>query len=100
PRAVHVADVRLADAVRTILDRPQPVSLRAPRTRLLDAHAAESLGGSFALLVPFLEKGSTAALLPIATSSELLAQLTILSLDPASPITDETLATATTIAAQ
>jgi sigma-B regulation protein RsbU (phosphoserine phosphatase) len=97
---VHVADTRLHDAVRTILDRPQPVSLRASRTHVLDAHSAAALGGSYSLLVPFLEKGSTAAVLPIATPAEVLAQLTILSLDPAAPISEETLATATTIAAQ
>ena len=100
PRAVHVADSRLTDAVRTILDRPQP---RPPRTQepvMLDAATAERLGGAHSLLVPFLLNGSTAALLPIATASELLAQLTILSLDPAAPISRETLATARTIAQQ
>ena len=53
-----------------------------------------------ALLVPFLEKGSTAAILPIATPAEVLGQLTILSLDPATPISDDAVATAATIAAQ
>ena len=71
-----------------------------PRPLVLDVAAARRLGGAHALLVPFLEKGSTAALLPIATPTELLAQLTILSLDPARPIDAETLATAGTIAAQ
>jgi len=67
---------------------------------VLDAEAAVRLGGAHALLVPFLEKGSTAALLPVSTATELLAQLTILSLDPESPISQETLATAGTIAQQ
>ena len=100
PSAVHVADSRLAHPVRTILERPQP---RPPRTfepLLLDAATARRLGGAHALLVPFLEKGSTAALLPIATPTELLAQLTILSLDPAAPIDEDTLATARTISQQ
>ena len=100
PRAVHVADSRLVEPVRTILERAQP---RPPRTfepLLLDAATARRLGGAHALLVPFLEKGSTAALLPIATQTELLAQLTILSLDPASPIDADTLATARTISQQ
>jgi serine phosphatase RsbU (regulator of sigma subunit) len=100
PRAVHVADVRLADAVRTILERPQPRPPRAYAPVVLDAATSARLGGAHALLTPFLEKGSTAAILPIATPAEVLAQLTILSLDPAKPISDETLATATTIAAQ
>jgi serine phosphatase RsbU (regulator of sigma subunit) len=100
PHAVHVADSRLMHPVRTILERPQP---RPPRTfepLLLNADIARRLGGAHELLVPFLEKGSTAALLPIATPTELLAQLTILSLDPASPIDDDTLATARTISQQ
>jgi serine phosphatase RsbU (regulator of sigma subunit) len=100
PRSVHVADVRLADAVRTILDRPQARPPRATEPSFLDAATAARLGGAHALLVPFLEKGSTAAILPIASPTEVLAQLTILSLDPAKPISVETLATAGTIAAQ
>src|SRR5207302_800719 len=51
-------------------------------------------------LLPFLRNGSTAALLPIATANELVAQLTILSLDPATPISEETLETARSIAQQ
>jgi serine phosphatase RsbU (regulator of sigma subunit) len=67
---------------------------------MLDAVTAERLGGAHSLLIPFLLNGSTAALLPIATATDLLAQLTILSLDPATPISVETLATARTIAQQ
>jgi serine phosphatase RsbU (regulator of sigma subunit) len=52
------------------------------------------------LLVPFLLRGATAALLPITTANDLLAQLTILSLDPAAPISHETLSTARSIAQQ
>jgi serine phosphatase RsbU (regulator of sigma subunit) len=100
PGAIHVADARLAEAVTTILDRPQPRPPRSFTPVVLDLQAARRLGGAHALLVPFLEKGSTAAVLPIATPAEMLAQLTILSLDPAKPISDETLATATTIATQ
>ncbi|MFL5927792.1 MAG: SpoIIE family protein phosphatase [Gaiellaceae bacterium] len=100
PRAFHVADGRLADAVRAILDRPQPRPGRTTGPRILDTATARRLGGAHALLMPFLEAGSTAALLPIATPTELLAQLTILCLDPARPIGTETLATAGTIAQQ
>jgi serine phosphatase RsbU (regulator of sigma subunit) len=100
PHRAHVADARLDHAVRAILEQPQP---RPPRTHeplLLDIPAARRLGAAHALLIPFLQKGSTAALLPIATAGELLAQLTILCLDPARPISPETLATAGTIAQQ
>jgi serine phosphatase RsbU (regulator of sigma subunit) len=100
PRSVHVAESRLVHAVRTILDRAQPRPSRAERPVLLDPPTALRLGGAHALLVPFLEKGSTAALLPIASGSELLAQLTILCLDPARPIDPDTLAAAATIAQQ
>ena len=44
PRAVHVADARLADAVRAILEQPQP---RPPRTQeplMLDAALARAAG--------------------------------------------------------
>jgi serine phosphatase RsbU (regulator of sigma subunit) len=98
-KAVHVADDRLEKAVTTILDRPH-AALRLTGPLVLDPARARSLGGAHALLAPFLEKGSTAVVLPIATPAELLAQLTILSLDPASPIGEETVATAVTIAAQ
>jgi serine phosphatase RsbU (regulator of sigma subunit) len=88
------------EAVRTILGRPQPRPPRTTSPLVLDVAAARRLGGAHALLIPFLEKGSTAALLPIATPTELLAQLTILCLDPARPIDAETLSTAGTIAQQ
>ncbi len=107
PYAVHVADVRLAEAVRTILARPQPWSVgpiqrlfRTRRPLLLDPETATRLGGSHALLAPFLSKGSTAAVLPIATPTDVLASLTILSLDPARPVDAETIDTALSIAAQ
>jgi serine phosphatase RsbU (regulator of sigma subunit) len=100
PRAVHVAESRLGPAVRAILERPQPRPPRAQEPILLDQATAERLGAAHALLLPFLAKGSTAAIVPIATATELVAQLTILSLDPAMPITLETLATARTIAQQ
>jgi serine phosphatase RsbU (regulator of sigma subunit) len=107
PRAIHVADVRLAAAVRTVLERPQTLSVnpiqrlfRTGEPLLLGADLVPSLGGSHALLAPFLEKGSTAALLPIATPTEVLGSLTIVSLDPARPIGRETVDTALSIAAQ
>jgi serine phosphatase RsbU (regulator of sigma subunit)/uncharacterized protein YigA (DUF484 family) len=99
-RSVHVAEERLSDAVRTILGRPQPRPARARRSTILDPLTATRLGGAHALLRPFLDKGSTAVLIPIAVGSELLAELTIVSLDPAEPITEDTLATALTIAQQ
>jgi serine phosphatase RsbU (regulator of sigma subunit) len=100
PRAVHVVGAHLDRAVRTILGRPQPRPARSQHPVMLDIPTARRLGGAHALLIPFLDKGSTAALLPIATASDLLAELTILCLDPARPIDADTLTTAGTIAQQ
>jgi serine phosphatase RsbU (regulator of sigma subunit) len=70
------------------------------RPLVLDPATASSMGASYELLVPFLEKGSTAAVVPIKTPSEVLATLTLLSLDPGRPITDETVAAALAVAGQ
>jgi serine phosphatase RsbU (regulator of sigma subunit) len=100
PHALYVEDERLAPALRPILFRPQ--SLSHPSLQrvfsemapvLLDADAAP-------LLAPFLAKGSTAAVVPIATSTEVIATLTVVSLSPARPITRSTLELATSVAAQ
>ena len=106
-RALHVAEPRLEEAVGTVLARPQawdavPLQrlFRTRRPLLLDAKVARELGGSHELLVPFLEKGSTAAILPIATPAEVVATLTIVSFDPGRPIGQDALETALSIAAQ
>jgi serine phosphatase RsbU (regulator of sigma subunit) len=99
-RAVHVADERLAAPVRAVLDMPQPRDRTPGSPTHLDAAAAARLGGAHALLVPFLRGGSTAAVLPISTPAEPLAELTIVSLAAERPISRETVAAATTIAAQ
>ncbi len=105
--AIHVANPRLDQAVRSIFERPEPATTPVVRRLLrrgvpfrLDPTNARELAGSHELLVPFLEKGSTAVVLPIATPNNLLASLTILSLDPARPITAETAETAMSVAAQ
>jgi serine phosphatase RsbU (regulator of sigma subunit) len=106
-RARHVADIRLADAVGSVLERPQPLDrlagrrfLRMGRPLVLDAELAAVPAGGFELLLPFLEAGSTAMVLPLLTQSELLGTLTILSLDPARPITDATTRIALPVAKQ
>jgi len=91
---VHVAEPRLAAAVSTVLGRPQPLRAQRRQPLLLTAGVLARLGGAHALLRPFLDAGSTAALLPIVSATELLAELAIVSLDPAEPITEETLASA------
>ncbi len=98
PKAVHVVPGPFAESVRTILDRPH----RAPveQATLLDAATATRLGGAHSLLVPFLEKGSTAAVVPIASGKQVLAALTVLSLDPARPITETTVELLVSLARQ
>lgn len=106
-RSVHVDDERVDPAARALLSRPQQL----PRHELLslvgrseplilDAELAESFGGALALLAPFLRKGSSAAVIPIATPSELLATLTIISLHPGRPVAGEVAETALSIAGQ
>jgi serine phosphatase RsbU (regulator of sigma subunit) len=105
PRAVHVADVRVADALRAIVSRPQPLEglpvrrLRTGQAIVLDRENAARLPAHQPLL-PFLEKGATAVVVPIATSTELLGTLELISLDPARPITAEATEVATSVAAQ
>ena len=84
-RAARGARRRLAAGRRGADDPRAPAAApaRSHEPLVLDIPTARRLGGAHALLIPFLDKGSTAALLPIATATELLAQLTILSLDPA-----------------
>jgi serine phosphatase RsbU (regulator of sigma subunit) len=106
-RAVHVNDERVDAAARALLSRPQQLPrrellalLERSEPLLLDADRAEALGGALALLAPFLRKGSTAAIVPIATPAELLATLTIVSLHPGRPVAGEIADTALAIAGQ
>ncbi|MGI8421896.1 MAG: GAF domain-containing protein, partial [Gaiellaceae bacterium] len=106
-RAIHVADPALGPAIETILSRPQPFAIlstqrlfRSAGPVALDPEGAELLGAAHALLVPFLEKGSTAAVVPLATPAEVLGTLTILSLAPGRPIDDETVESAASLAGQ
>ncbi|HEX6700375.1 MAG TPA: SpoIIE family protein phosphatase [Gaiellaceae bacterium] len=106
-RAIHVAEPRLDAAVRAIVSRPQPFAkllgrrlFRMGKPLWVDAHLAQKLGSSYELLVPFLDRGSTCAVVPVATPGEVLATLMLLSLDPARPLTEETVEAAIAVAAQ
>jgi len=105
--ALHVRDERLDAPLRTLLSLPQPFAalpiqrlFRTRRPIRLDASIARALGGSNELLVPFLEKGSSGAVLPIATPADVVATLTIVSFDPGRRVTRETIENALSIAAQ
>ena len=104
---VHVSDRRLEGAVGSILARPQRLAklpgrrlFRSGRPLVLDAASAGNLGASYELLVPFLERGATCVVVPVRTPTELLATLTLLSLDPARPITGRALELADSIVRQ
>jgi serine phosphatase RsbU (regulator of sigma subunit) len=107
PRSTRVADPRLEEPLRPLLTQEQAVE-RLPGRRLfrmgkplvLDSRSATRLGSSYELLVPFLEQGSTAVVVPIATPAELLATLTVVSLDPARRIGEEAIETALFVAGQ
>jgi GAF domain-containing protein len=107
PRSTHVADPRLEGPLRPLLTQDQAVE-KLPGRRLfsmgkplvLDSQSAKRLGSSYELLVPFLEQGSTAVVVPIATPTELLATLTVVSLDPARPIGGDGVETALFVAGQ
>ncbi len=105
-RAIHVDDERVDAAVRALLSRPQPLDrpelavLEQGRPLVLDAALAHRMGGSATLLAPFLEKGSSVAIVPVTTSGELLATLTIVSLHPERSVAGELAETALSIAGQ
>jgi serine phosphatase RsbU (regulator of sigma subunit) len=107
PRSVHIPDVRLASALEPILNRPLPLARlagvglgRARRALVLDPVTAERLGGGHELLVPFLQRGSSAAVVPIVASGEVIASLTLVALDPAHTMDAETVETLRALASQ
>jgi serine phosphatase RsbU (regulator of sigma subunit) len=61
---------------------------------------AKALAASHEPLVPFLERGSSAAVIPLATQADILGTLTFVSLDPDRPIGAAALEAATSIAGQ
>jgi len=106
-RSIHVPDPALAAALEPILTRPQPVARltglglgRARRALVLDEVTAEHLGGGHELLAPFIERGSTAVVVPIVASGEVIAALTLVALDPARTIEAEAVETLRSLAAQ
>ncbi len=106
PVAVHVREERLAEPIRAILSLPQPLSPLRPSVfssgtpLVLDPSTAAALGGAHQPLIPFLEKGSTAAIIPLATQNEILGTLTLISLDADRPIAGDILEAAISIAGQ
>jgi serine phosphatase RsbU (regulator of sigma subunit) len=106
PRALEIAEPRLEASVRTILERPLPFGAHALQRlfRLGEPFvftpAGLKDGGPASALVPFLEHGWTGAAVPIATTAEVLASLTIISMRANRPVTGETVEQAKAIAGQ
>jgi serine phosphatase RsbU (regulator of sigma subunit)/uncharacterized protein YigA (DUF484 family) len=105
PVAVHVREDRLAEPVSRILSLSQPLSgpgpgvFRSGEPLVLDPARAAALGPAHEALIPFLEKGSTAAVIPLTAHDEVLGTMTLLSLDPDRPVTGDTLEAALSLAA-
>jgi GAF domain-containing protein len=106
-RSLYVRDTDLEQALAPILDRPQPADRltrlglgRARRALVLDPETAVGLGGGHELLAPFLRRGSSALVVPILASGEVIALLTLLALDPARAIGPEEVETVRSLGAQ
>ncbi len=100
PRVLKVADPRLEAAVRPLLFRPQPFGARRIQRLFRLAEPYQLTPEEFPELAPFLERGWTGAAVPIATPSEVLASLKIISMRPGAPVTQETIDEAVRIAGQ
>jgi serine phosphatase RsbU (regulator of sigma subunit) len=106
PHALEVRDLQLEQAVRAILHRSQPFGSRAVQRLFRTARphrvttADAGSGGALQALAPFLEKGWTMAIVPVALPNEVLGSLAILSFRPGDPISDETVDAAAAIAGQ
>jgi serine phosphatase RsbU (regulator of sigma subunit)/uncharacterized protein YigA (DUF484 family) len=107
PRAIRVAEPRLEEAARSIMYKPQAFGARPVQLLFRNAEpfqitrqTVEEIGSPATALLPFLERGWTGAVVPIATPAEVLASLTIISVQPGSPVTVDTIDQATAIGGQ
>ena len=105
-RAVHIRDAPFAAAVGAILTQPVPFGQRNVQRLFRERRAfrlgpGSSRGQQFLpALVPFLEKGWTAAIVPVALPTEVVASLGVFSFRPGNPLSQETVEAATALAAQ
>jgi serine phosphatase RsbU (regulator of sigma subunit) len=106
PQALHVRDAQLDGAIRAMLFRPVPFGHRGLQRLFRDQRPFRVRAGGppeeqfLPAIAPFLEKGWTAAVVPVALPNEVLASLTIFSFRPGEPLSDETIDAATAIAGQ
>lgn len=106
PRAVHVADARSDDVLAGLVARPQPMTaplahrlMRSMQPVLLRPGIAAP-DDAHHVLEPFLRQGATAAVVPLATPSEVLGTITLVCFDPARPLEPEGLEAAVAVGAQ
>ena len=106
PRAVHIRDAPFADAVGAILTQPVPFGQRSVQRLFRDRRTfwlgpGRRRGGQYLpALVPFLEKGWTAAVVPVALPTEVVASLGVFSFRPGDPLSQQTVEAATALATQ
>jgi serine phosphatase RsbU (regulator of sigma subunit) len=96
---MHVKGGQLGGAARAILFRSQPFGAASAQRLFRDA-APYRVGRDHEVLGPFLEKGWTGAVVPVATPAEVIASLSVFSFRPGNPITEETIDAALAIAGQ
>jgi len=104
PLAIHVRDPQLAAAAGAILFQPVPFGQRNVQRLFRDQRSfrlGRGRGEQFLpALAPFLERGWTGAIVPVALQTEVLASLGVFSFRPGNPLSDETIEAATAIAGQ
>jgi serine phosphatase RsbU (regulator of sigma subunit) len=104
PRAIHIRDAAVAAPVRTILSQPVPFGQRNVQQLFRERRAfrlGPGRGEQFLpALAPFLEKGWTAAVVPVALPTEVVASLGVFSFRPGNPLSQETVEAATGLAGQ
>ena len=106
PRAIHIRDAQFADAVRAILNQPVPFGQRNVQHLFRDRRSFRLVPSRnpaeqyLPALTPFLEKGWTGAIVPVALPTEVVASLGLYSFRPGEPLTDEAIEAATAIAGQ
>ena len=104
PRATHIREAPFAEPVRTILTQPVPFGQRNVQRLFRERRSFRLGSGSgeqfLPALVPFLAKGWTAAVVPVALPTEVVASLGIFSFRPGNPLSQETVEAATALAGQ
>jgi serine phosphatase RsbU (regulator of sigma subunit) len=104
PRATHIREAPFAEPVRTLLTQPVPFGQRNVQRLFRERRSFRLGSGSdeqfLPALVPFLAKGWTAAIVPVALPTEVVASLGVFSFRPGNPLSQETVEAATALAAQ